>query len=271
MYNENENKGTGHEMQNVEEKLFCISLVAKNHGHHVAGFERLGTYDEISGITQEIIEKTVLVGHGALDEVSLKIEALKHFNVMTGKLPDVIFIPLKNQRDGRKFAERILLDGGVSITAVKSAMGLLTRTFGQGGDSLPGVIILDSFTGERLDGQKSGVVVGRVDLTERMRVELNKDHEKKFGQIRDWLVQSAKILSMPGTVAELLMSNDLRNQGGLVSTPEKGVMFLSKIRSNENEVGGRVLFVRSKGFDLEEGIKFLESSVLIIDSVGSIR
>ena len=78
-------------------------------------------------------------------------------------------------------------------------------------------------------------------------------------------------LAMPGLAAEMLLSSDATDRGGMVATPELGVVYFPQLRSRESEVGGRVLFVRPTGFDLEKVTRYLESSVLLIDAMGKIR
>jgi len=90
-------------------------------------------------------------------------------------------------------------------------------------------------------------------------------------KFRDNLVLSAKIMGLPGFVGEINWSNDSNEPGGSISIPELGCAYFPFLRSNANEVGGRVLFVRSSGFDLELMARYLESEVLIIDDIGIIR
>jgi 6-carboxyhexanoate--CoA ligase len=253
-----------------EEQLFCIRVAAEKNSSHVSGHDRLGTYDEIFPIAQELLAEAVASGQGTLEKISLEIEALKHFDVGTARLPDLISIPVKDYREARKIAQKILGDAGVSSRALDSGFRLLTRTYGQGGVSLPGAVLIDSFTGTRLDGDRN-TWIGRVDLTERLREEIRKDYEQKVFRIKEWLILSAKILALPGMVAELTMSNEKSNPCGWVSTPELGAMHLSAMRANQNEIGGRILFVRSSGFDLDKATRFLEHAVFLIDTMGKIR
>ncbi|NLC71043.1 MAG: hypothetical protein GX751_06775 [Desulfuromonadaceae bacterium] len=258
-------------MYPAEESLFCIRISAKKNGHHILGYDRLGTYEEIKPITQEMIGKTLSSGQGPTDEMSINVEALKHYSLMTARFPDFITIPVNDYRGGRKYIKRVLTDSGVSRTAIEHGFYLLTQTYGKGGLSLAGAVVLDSFTGQRLDGLENGIWVGRVDLTERLRTEIEKEYEEKISQVKDWLILTAKILAMPGVLAELTMSNDKNYPGGLVSTPEMGAMFFPHLRGNENEVGGRIIFVRSNGFDLEKVKEYLENAVFLIDTMGKIR
>lgn len=254
-----------------DDKLFGFTLRSLKNGHYVSGAEKLGGYDEIAKISHEMIEVAVAVGRGDIDEINLKVEALHHFNVMTGRLPDFMTVNVRNFREGRKAARRILNDAGVSNPAIENGFSLLTKTFGQGGVCLSGAMVVDSLSGQRLDCSKSGLWIGRVGLTDKVKAELVKKFHLEKKHLQEWLVLSAKVLAMPCLVADLLISSDIKNRDGMVSTPDLGVMYLPEMRSNENEVGGRVLFVRSNAFNSEEMVQYLESSVLLVDSLGIIR
>lgn len=253
-----------------EERLFCFHLLAQRSGYFVSGNDRLGAYDEIKKISQEMIAKAVSSGN-LVEKIFLQIEVLEHFNLMTAVLPDFIKIPVGDFREGRRIAEKFLIDIGVSQISVDNSFQILTKTYGKGGVCPPGAIIIDSFTGERLDGVKNGIWVGRVDLTEKVRNEIEKNLGKNYSHIIDWLVLSAKILMMPGMVAELTISNDKNTHCGLISTPDTGVVYFPQMRANENEVGGRIIFVRRNGFELEKVSQFLENAVFLIDKIGKIR
>jgi 6-carboxyhexanoate--CoA ligase len=259
----------------MEEKLYCIKMLARYQKNHLCGAERLGSYDEIDSISQELVGRAVSKGKGKLDSIQVSVDKLEHFNFSCARLPDFIFLRVKNFLEGRNTARNILSQAGVSHNALNAAVNLLKRTYGRGGESIPGAFLLDSFTGEILNPEmREGVWIGRVDLASHVEEKLHA-RLKSIGldtrKLQDNLVLSAKMMGLPGFVGEINWSNDPFDTGGSISTPELGCAYFPFIRSTGNEVGGRVIFVRSNGFDLESMTRYLESEVLLIDHIGIIR
>ena len=257
--------------EDLNNRLYGFHLKSSYQGHHVGGSDRLGSYDEIKDIAREMIDKLALGGRNVADEIVLKIETLSHFDVSTARLPDMMTVSAGSWRDSRKTARKILLDAGVSAEAFDAGLALLTASCAQGAVSLHGALLLDAVTGARLDQQENGIWIGRFDMTDRVRQEVEREFYGDPLRVQEWLVSSAKVLAMPGLAAEMLLSSDATDRGGMVATPELGVVYFPQLRSRESEVGGRVLFVRPTGFDLEKVTRYLESSVLLIDAMGKIR
>jgi 6-carboxyhexanoate--CoA ligase len=258
----------------MEDKLYCIKMLSRVGRHHLCGAERLGIYEEIDKISQELLQRAVAKGKGQLDSVQLNVAKLEHFNFRSASLPDFIQIRVKSYREGRNTARNLLSQMGVSSKAYHVAEDLLKRSPEMGGASISGAYLLDSFSGEILNyDMEEGVWIGRVDLADPVEAKL-RTVLQKLGldgpKIRDNLVLSGKIMGMPGFVGEINWSNDSSEPGGSISTAEMGCVYFPFLRSNANEVGGRAVFVRG-GFDLGAMVRYLESEVLLIDSIGIIR
>lgn len=257
------------------DKLYCIKMLARQGENHLCGGERLGSFEEIDSITSRMMQRVVAKGMEKIDSVDLNVFVLEHFNFRSAGLPDLIILPVKDYREGRNTARNLLFRAGVSTNAFNSAVNLLKKTYGSGGKSIPGAFLLDSFTGEILNPHMAdGVWIGRVDLANHVEkkllsflLNLGLDGTK----IRDNLVLSAKIMGQCGIIGEMNWSNDSREPGGSVSTPELGYAYFPFLRSTGHEVGGKVLFSRAGNLDLDSMLHYLESEVLIIDNVGNIR
>lgn len=259
----------------MEEKLYFIKMLSRHRQSHLCGVERLCVYEEIDKLTRELVQRAVAKGRGELDSVQVNVDKLEHFNFRSARLPDFIYLRVKNYFEGRNTAGKLLFQAGVSPNAFNVAENFMKKTYERGGKSIPGAFLLDSITGEVLNDEvRAGVWIGRVDLADHVEEKLQTllqglglDQRK----IRDDLVLSAKIIGMPGFVGEINWSNDSAETGGSISTQELGLAYFPFIRSSGNEVGGRVLFVRSRGFDLNLVTRYLESEVLLIDTMGNIR
>jgi 6-carboxyhexanoate--CoA ligase len=259
----------------MEDKLYCIKMLSRVGRHHLFGAERLGIYEEIEKISQELLQRAVAKGKGQLDSVHLNVAQLEHFNFRSASLPDFIQLQVKSYREGRNTARNLLSQAGVSSKAYYAAENLLTRSPEMGGTSIAGSYLIDSFSGEILNyDMEEGVWIGRVDLADPVEAKL-KSVFKKLGldsrEIRDNLVLSAKIMGLSGFVGEINWSNDSSDEGGSITTPELGCVYFPFLRPKTKEVGGRVVFVRSRGFGLDVMIRYLESEVLIIDEIGRVR
>ena len=258
----------------MEDKLYGIKMLARIGRFHLCGAERLCVYEEIVKISQDFLERAVSKGNGQLDSVDVKAAKIEHFNFRSSSLPDFIQLKVKSYREGRNTAKNLLSQAGVSEKAYFTAENLLKQSLELGGNSIPGAFLVDSFSGELLNpGMESGVWIGRVDLAnpleERVRKRLDSlglDARK----IRDNLVLAAKIMGLAGFVGEINWSNDSAELGGSITTADLGFVYFPYLRSNGNEAGGRVLFVRS-WLDLNSVIQYLQSEVLLIDNIGNIR
>ncbi|MBN2429133.1 MAG: hypothetical protein JXK94_12425 [Deltaproteobacteria bacterium] len=258
----------------MEDKLYGIKMLARKGHFHLCGAERLCVYEEIDKISQDLLQRAVIKGKGQIDSLEVKAAKIDHFNFRSSSLPDFIQLRVKSFREGRNTAKNLLSQAGVSEKAYFMAENLLKQSPELGGTSIPGAFLVDSFSGELLNPEmEDGVWIGRVDLANSLEERVRKRLESlglDGRKIRDNLVLAAKIMGMGGFVGEINWSNDSAEQGGSITTSELGFAYFPYLRSNANEVGGRVLFVRS-WLDLNSAIQYLESEVLLIDNIGNIR
>jgi 6-carboxyhexanoate--CoA ligase len=256
----------------MEKTLYSIRMHALLAGNHLSGAERLAVEEDLEFLAGCFVRRSLDHPKGKADSIHLTVEALEPAAVRTGCLPDLSTVVVKDYRQGREAACRLLVEAGVSAKAASAAMAALKQGAAPGGRSMRGAMLVDAASGVRLEPDRArGVRASRMDLDPQTERKLRKGLAF-LGldniHVREALVLAAKVLATPGIIAELCWSDDPDYTAGYVATPAKGYVRFPHLKPYGETRGGRAFFVRSEGLELDAVIYHLERSILLIDQIG---
>ena len=258
----------------MDQPLYSIRMHSTLEGAHLSGAERLVRARDLEEMGAALIRRALAHQKGCADRIRLTLEAIPPGSVRRGRLPDLATVRVEDFRQGRRIARQLLREAGVAGAAADAAMEAMTKGAAPGGVSLRGAMLIDAAEGRRLEPDPSrGVRVSRMDLSPEAEAKLRRELSARGldnPHVREALVLAAKVLSVPGIVAELCWSDDPDYTAGYVAAPGLGYVRLTHLKPIGEERGGRAFFVRPGHGDINGIIEQLERSPLLIDEVGEI-
>jgi 6-carboxyhexanoate--CoA ligase len=134
-------------------------------------------------------------------------------------------------------------------------------------------MLMDAVTGERFEPDKErGVRVSRFDWSsdaftaiERALARIDLTHFRT----REALSLASKVAHAPGVIAELCWSDDPDYTAGYASSLKTGYVRFPYMKEKGRPTGGRALFVKREGSDLDALLSYLREEPVVIDRIGS--
>jgi len=257
----------------MDRDLYSIRMRAERGGSHCSGAERIASAGELPALAAELVARALAAGSVPPDRVRCAVDRLPG-EIPCRRLPDVRTYDVPDWTTGRACARALLLRAGVAGVVVDAVMAQLAAGPAPGGEVMRGAMIVDALAGTRLEPDQSrGVRVSRMDLAPQARDEVltklaaaGLNHHR----VAEALVLAGKVLHAPGLVAELCWSDDPAYVAGYVADPGHGYQRISRLKVAGDGFGGRALFVRMAGWDLEAFIAYLERQAVLFDAVGTI-
>lgn len=258
----------------MQSPLYSVRMRAACHGLHLAGAERIVAEAAVSDMVADLTARAMLCANGPADVVQCSVERIDSATVRYAQLPDVVTCQVHDWRAGRQAAASLLTHAGVKAEVAVQAVQLLALGAGPGGNVMRGAVIMDAFTGERLESDPSrGVRVSRMDLTPECRAKLEPELAAVglgHHRVLEALVLAGKVLGAPGIVAELCWSDDPAYTTGYVSDPQGGYQRISDLKPAGDSRGGRVFFVHLAGVSRQGVVDYLEHQAILFNVSGAI-
>ncbi len=240
---------------------------------HVSGAEHLLTGDRIEEVLTDLLSQA-LSSYTTPDEIWVSIDPIEANSVTCIKSLHVRTIASSSCKEAHWTAREILESHGISLKVIERAFQLLQSGPTPEGTNMRGAIIMDVFTGERIEPDiRRGVRVSRIDYTEDARRHLEKelnDYGIYHKRVIDALGIATKVANKVETVAELCWSDNPDYTTGYVASKEGGYVRVTSMKESGSLRGGRVFFVNPEGLDLEQYIHYLERQPVIINRIGEI-
>lgn len=266
-------------------------------GHHISGAERLVTKEELEQISSELVHRALTHSKGCADFIRITIdaipdEAIHRIPCLTiadeqtdghageaqptdGKtaVPTTNHeadapttnheattppLPLSSHRQAEAF---LTTHTAITPVAFRRAVSQLLSL----PESMRGAMLVDMRTGQRLDpwGQR-GVRVSRMSFADETAAITALNTAGYSGvHLEEALVLASKVLSAPGVVGELCISDDPDYTTGYVSYGNT-YHRLHHMKPVGSPLGGRLFFVDATA-DIAAIKKYLETTVTLVN------
>lgn len=247
---------------------------ASLHKTHVSGSERLIEDSCLRETLEEMIRRA-LASYALPDEIRIATDTVLPGSISCIRSLDVETRLYPTIAAAHGSAREILGSNGISSAAIETAFRLIESGPTPEGNNMRGAMIIDSFTGERIEpDMRRGIRVSRIDYTEEARILLI-NLLNEFGicheRIPDALAIASKVVHKNETVAELCWSDNPNYTTGYVASKKSGYVRLSPMKEEGSMRGGRAFFVDPEDLNLEQYIYYLEQHPVIIDRIGCIN
>lgn len=218
-------------------------------GTHISGGERIVGEDGIEAMVQSLLRRAMTHEKGRSDFINLTVERVPDQEIQSLTALPIRTHPVADLDEGRAAAVEWLADCGIDRRIAQQAVDLIASGPAPDGGAMRGAIVLDADTGERLEGDRArGVRISKIDW-DPDALALWQDHVATQGlaaneRIAEAVALATKVMSTPGTVAELCWSDDPGYVAGYVATQRLGYVRIPYLKALGSPLGGRVYFVR---------------------------
>lgn len=242
---------TGGQNDSGAERLFTVKMRASLNGHHISGAERIVDPSRISRTFAALADRALRHPKGTPDFINLKAEVVGGA-LRIPALP-VETVEVADFAEGWKIAGDMLREAGV--VRADEICARFRETYG-----LRGAMLLDADTLERLDDTGDrGVRATNMD-SDQPPPAGTKNH------FAEALTLASKVLSAPGIVAEVCVSDDPDYVTGYVATHKAGYRRITKLKELGDEAGGRIFLYRGRREDVAATIDYLEHRAVIVEA-----
>lgn len=226
---------------------------------HISGGERICDYTELRSTADQLLEKAMTHSRGRPDFIQIKLDLIEQ---TIQSLPP---LPIKTNKalsviEGRQLAKDLLISQGITEAAIEKALTIIQLL-----PALRGAIIVDRYSGERLDssGQR-GIRVSRMDWKQPNFNDWSIDHFVPANtRLKEALTLTTKVCRHHHTVAELCWSDDPDYQTGYVASMKLGYQRINNMKELGKEDGCRIIFVDCET-NLSSYINYLEKEPIFI-------
>ena len=250
------------------DNLYSIRMRASKGGAHISGAERIVHASEIQAVSAELMERAMTHERGAPDSVTVTVDCLAGKKCL--RLPALLITNIKtgDVGDGRKLALSALVHAGVSVYAAKSALEAIAYGAAPSGGNMRGAMIIDAHTGARLEPDKQrGIRARAVDYDPAILPEMLASFKMRgLGgtHLREALALATKVAHAPFAVAKLCISDDPGYVTGYVASKSGGYVRITPLKESVDRMGGRAFFVDASAFDLDEYVKYMRETAILI-------
>lgn len=252
--------------------LYSIRMRASAGDRHLSGAERIVHVERIAGTAQELIERARGKGIDP-DHVAITIDSLQGVFIRRIRALDLAACNARDLDESRIACRQVLHAAGVSLIAIENAFMLLDRGPAASGRTMRGAMLMDAVTGERLEPDRErGIRVSRFDWSseafaaiDRALTHIGLTHFRT----REALSLASKVADAPGVIAEVCWSDDPDYSAGYASSHSTGYVRFPFMKQQGRTTGGRALFVKREGFDLDALLSYLQKEPVIISRIGT--
>lgn len=230
-----------------------VKMRASLGGCHISGAERIVEPRAVPSVVASLAERAMSHERGMPDFVNIKIETPRDV-IRLDALP-VSTVSVSSADEGWKVVDESLREAG--FTRSQEIRSLFAETY-----SMRGAMLLDADTLERLEPDKArGVRATYMDSSDASLRSLGKNHYVEA------VVLATKVLSAPGIVGEICVSDDPGYVTGYVSSRKFGYRRITVLKELGSPLGGRIFLYRGPRSEVEKTIDYLQRQAVIVDGV----
>ncbi len=236
----------------TEKKCYSIKMRASRDGVHLSGAERIVPAGRIAATLSALARRALGHERGVPDSMNLKVEEQRE--VMRIKALPVYKFDVQTPEEGWAKVQEIL--SGTGVKSVKDICGLFKYTY-----PMRGAMLLDVDTLERLEPDKErGIRATNMDGVPSPPA----DRKNHFAEA---LTLASKVMSAPGIVGEICVSDDPAYVTGYVAT-KAGYHRIMVMKKAGEPLGGRIFLYKGPKDAVAETIRFLEKQPVIVERDG---
>lgn len=228
-----------------------------NRTKHISGAERIAEKENISSITQNLIERALKHSKGVADFINIKLEQVQEKELIHLDALPVVTYKTQTPEEGQQLIFTILSRLGISNG--KNILRILDESW-----ELRGAILLDVDSLKRLENDPTrGIRATYMDAANHNGVqELNCKNPYK-----EAIVLATKVANAPNIIGEICISDDPNYTTGYFASIKTGYIRITNIKTAGSENGGRIFLYRGPCAEVQATTAFLEKQCVIVDHV----
>ena len=209
---------------------------------HVSGSERILYEANLEKVFLGLISRA-LSSYTPPETIHINVEPIEPESIKYTQSLDIKTITSPSCEDAGKTAKGILGSTGIKTGVIENAINLLNFGPAPEGNNMRGAIIMDYFTGNRIEPDlRRGVRVSRIDYSEEARQLIKKElqrHDIFHERVIDAVAIATKVCSRNETIAELCWSDNPEYTTGYVASEKNGYVRITNMKTKGLTKGGR--------------------------------
>lgn len=232
-------------------KMRAQQIDKQGYRRHISGAERIVAEEEIPSCLQALQKRGFYHAKGSADELFFKIVRVSEKDILRIPALPVTSFSVPNWQTGLTKMTELLS----SVTKDgEQLVELLSKL-----ENMRGAVLWDLTSGQRIEpDQERGVRVSNMDC----RPAAEEDGEKHH--FREALTLASKVLSCPGIVGELCISDDPNYVTGYLATREGGYMRISQLKPMGSARGGWIFLYAGIPEHVAECIDYLQNREVLV-------
>ncbi|PLW00416.1 6-carboxyhexanoate--CoA ligase [Corynebacterium ulcerans] len=241
--------------------FYSVRMRASLQGQHISGAETLVSCPtDVPRITEQFIQRAMNHAKGTPDSITTKITHIADSDIQ--RVPRLLTREYQaaNCNDAHSFVHQQLATVCSSEVAYKALELLLSIR------NMRGAVLLDAHSARRLEpDHKRGVRASNFGAapSPTPAAPHSTESETKKDHYHEALTLSSKVMSAPGIIAEICISDDPDYTTGYVSL--NGVYTrVHTMKRLGSPLGGRVFILESKKASVAAAIDYIENTPVLI-------
>ncbi|MDR1890949.1 MAG: 6-carboxyhexanoate--CoA ligase [Puniceicoccales bacterium] len=228
---------------------------------HLSGCERLVPGNQVASVVQNLLRRISAHTRGKADMINIRIDKIKRAKIWQIPALKIESLEFATMEQSHGNAIISLMEFGVSEIAAHKGIELIKNLSA----SMRGGMVLNAVTGERIDNfGDRGVRLSHMDCkNEPAFLSFMAEYGVGGEKVREAVILASKAAFAKDYVAELCWSDDPHYVTGYVASKEI-YRRLSPMKSKEDNIGGRVFFVKSS-VNLNDLIDFFENQPVLVE------
>lgn len=236
--------------------LFSIKMRAAEGERHISGAERIASVDKIGDVIAALANRAAHHSLGEPDFINIKLERIAPEEVRRVPALAISTRPAETIDGSFRIMEELLTAEGLTV---EEAAGVVSQV--RSVKAMRGAMLYDVAVGQRVEPDRErGIRVTYMDA-EECSTASGKNH------FREALVLATKVANGPGMIAELCISDDPEYVTGYFASKSAGYVRLTPLKEMGDSHGGRVFICDSRRGNIDELIKYLEKTPVIVENV----
>lgn len=236
---------------------YSIKMRASNKEEgHISGAEKIIPEEELEQYCSWLLMRALKHGKGKPDFINLKIEAVREEEILHLPALSVTTVETASAEEGRE----VVLDylRRLGLKRPEEILDIWRESY-----AMRGAMLLDADSLERLEPDRErGIRATYMDMETQDKARRSACGGKNH--FNEALVLATKVVSHPGIVAELCISDDPDYVTGYIASKEYGYVRITTLKEMGSPQGGRVFLFRGDEREREDCIRYLQQQRVLV-------
>jgi|SRR5699024_2641756 len=239
-------------------ELYNIRMRSAKNDDHISGAERITTFKNIQKHVAQMIDRSFNHTRGKANFVSLKIEKIEETIDTIAPISNIREIENNSTKKTLKTIINVLSPLRLDVKVIQSMYQIIIND-----KPISGAMIVDFYSGKRIDNKEKGIRVSRFDWNEETKRAFIKQYPDCHSDRKLEAIALASKVQQSQVIAEVCCSDDPHYTTGYIALNDTYIR-IPNMKEMNSLNGGRIFLVDSRHVNVSELINYLERKPVLI-------